>query len=162
MIWIWSFFGGLVGTVFMDFTVSLLTRAGISSGLEGLLGRWVMGFRQGKFVIDGHNERLIPATDQENRVAKYFHFIVGGGVVALGYPLWLLLTEISLAGAPILDGLIYGIATLAITWFVQYPPFGFGACGRYAPEGAQPLLSTIPMHVAYGLGLGLILQIASA
>ena len=68
MIWIWSFIGGLVGTVFMDFTVSLLTRAGISSGLEGLLGRWVMGFRQGKFVIDGHKERLIPATDQENRV----------------------------------------------------------------------------------------------
>ena len=133
MIWIWSFIGGLVGTVFMDFTVSLLTRAGISSGLEGLLGRWVMGFRQGKFVIDGHKERLILATDQENRVAKYFHFIVGGGVVALGYPLWLLLTEISLAGAPILEGLIYGIATLAIAWFVQYPPFGFGVCGHSAP-----------------------------
>ena len=162
MIWIWSFFGGLVGTVFMDFTVSLLTRAGISSGLEGLLGRWVMGFGQGKFVIDGHKERLIPTTDQENRVAKYFHFIVGGGVVALGYPLWLLLTEISLAGAPILDGIIYGIATLAIAWFVQYPPFGFGICGRYSPEGTQPILATIPMHVAYGLGLGLILQIASA
>ena len=43
MLWLWAFIGGLIGTNFMDFAVSLLTRAGISSGLEGPLDRWAAG-----------------------------------------------------------------------------------------------------------------------
>jgi hypothetical protein len=161
MLWTWSFIGGLVGTIFMDVTAGWLSRFEISSGLEGLLGRWVLGFGQGQFVIDGHAERLIPSTELENRVAKSFHFIIGGGGVALGYPLWITLTGTSVSGIPLVEGILYGAATLAIAWFVQYPPFGFGAFGRKAPEGSQPLMATIPMHLAYGLGLGLVLQVLS-
>ena len=70
MLWLWAFIGGLIGTIFMDFAVSLLTRAGISSGLEGLLGHWVLGFPRGQFIIDGHQERLTPSTDLENWLAS--------------------------------------------------------------------------------------------
>ncbi|MBT3917041.1 MAG: DUF2938 family protein [Rhodospirillaceae bacterium] len=160
MLWFWSFIGGLVGTVFMDFAVSLLRRAGISSGLEGLLGRWVIGFGFGRFVIDGHQERLTPPTDIEIFVGKWFHFVIGGGVVALGYPLWFAVSGQALPVSPLFGGIIYGIATLPLAWFVQYPPFGFGICGRKAPASAQPIFATVPMHLAYGLGLGLVLQFA--
>ncbi|SVB00907.1 uncharacterized protein METZ01_LOCUS153761 [marine metagenome] len=44
MLWLWTFIGGFIGTNFIDFAVSLLTRAGISSGLEGLQGRWCRAF----------------------------------------------------------------------------------------------------------------------
>tara|TARA_B100000315_G_scaffold206321_1_gene200623 strand:- start:481 stop:969 length:489 start_codon:yes stop_codon:yes gene_type:complete len=160
MLWFWSFIGGLVGTVFMDFTVGLLSRAGISSGLEGLLGRWVLGFPHGQFLINGHQERLTPPTDIEKFVGKWFHFVIGGGVVALGYPLWFAVLGKVIPGGHLVGGIVYGIATLPMAWFVQYPPFGFGMCGRKAPATAQPILATVPMHLAYGLGLGLVLQFA--
>ena len=53
MLWLWAFIGGLIGTNFMDFAVSLLTRAGISSGLEGLLGRWCWAIRVANSYLPG-------------------------------------------------------------------------------------------------------------
>jgi len=145
----------------MDFTVGWLTKAGISSGLEGLLGRWVLGFSRGQFIIDGHQERLIPSTELEDRVAKVFHFLVGGGGVALGYPLVLAISPGLNIGNPFLGGFTYGVATLLVAWFIQYPPFHFGVCGFKAPAGSRPIAASVTMHVAYGLGLGLVLQITA-
>ena len=79
----------------MDFAVSLLPRACISSRLEGLLG-----FPRGQFIIDDHQERLMPSTDLEDLVGKWVHFIVDGGVIALGYPLWFAIAGQVLPGSP--------------------------------------------------------------
>ena len=85
MLWLWAFIGGLIGTNFMDFAVSLLTRAGISSGLEGPL---VLGFPRGQFIIDGPPREDAPKMRDirksflgEHRPAHTLLFISG-----LAYP----------------------------------------------------------------------------
>ena len=87
MLWLWAFIGGLIGTNFMDFAVSLLTRAGISSGLEGPLGRWGWAFRVANSSLMVRRENAPKMRDirksflGEHRPAHTLLFISG-----LAYP----------------------------------------------------------------------------
>ena len=59
----------------------------------GLLGRWRVGFARFEFVIDGHKEMESPETLFESRLGVAFHYIFGGGGVALVYPTWFAYTD---------------------------------------------------------------------
>ena len=60
----------------------------------------MLGFPRGQFIIDGLQKRLTPSADLGKLVGKWFNSIVGGGVVALGYPLWFAITGQVLPGSP--------------------------------------------------------------
>jgi len=158
-LWIWAFIGGLAGTYAMDLGAGRFARAGINDALGDLLGRWVLGIRRGVFVIDGHVELQTPETDREAKVAKLFHYIVGGGGVALVYPAWFALTGLPAPENHILPGLTFGLLSVSLTWFLQYPCFGFGWFGRKGPEGSSTLLPPAILHTLYGLTMGVVVQV---
>lgn len=156
-LWVWSFIAGLVATWTMDQSGRLFGVLKLSHGMDGQLGRWVMGFGKGQFVIDARE--TFPPQPGEGMAATLFHYLVGGGVVALGYPAALWVLNLS-PETHFIPAFIYGIATLILAWCVQYPAFKFGIFGSTAPDGVNNIAAPIVMHTAYALGLALVLTVA--
>ncbi len=88
------------------------------------------------------------------------HYLVGG-TLALTYPALYLVSGVPLPGNHVLPGLLWGLATTLLPWIIFYPAFGWGFFGGGAPEGTRPVLSPTISHLVYGLGLGIVLNIAS-
>ena len=160
MIWIWTVVGGFAGTFVMDMGARKIQQAGFNDALGGLLGRWVLGFPKGRFAINGEVELKTPETPFEANVGKIFHYIVGGGGVALFYPLFFEFTNFALPGNHIIGGAIFGLLSVSLTWFVQYPCFGFSIFGYKAPKGSTTTWPPAILHTAYGTTFGCVLHFA--
>lgn len=155
-----AFFGGIFGAVLMDLTETALARVGIRSGVNvALVGRWFMGLMQGRLA---HADiQASPPLPREVGLGWAFHFLVGGGAVALVYPAVLLAMGAPSPVHPLLDGLLFGLATSVLPWFVLLPAFGWGWFGRHGPRGANALLASPLSHIPYGLGVGAVLTVGS-
>ena len=152
-IFAWAFLGGIVGALLMDITETYAARIGISSGVTvALVGRWFLGMLHGQFT---HSNILDSKPfPREVSAGWAFHFIVGGGVVALCYPLFFLASGLPLPGNHLLGGLLFGLATSLLPWLVLLPAFGWGFLGRRGPAGSNALLASTLSHMPYGLGVG--------
>lgn len=150
---VWAYLGGILGAVLMDITESRAARLGITSGVNiALVGRWFLGLLRGQFV---HSNILNSKPLRgETQAGWAFHFLIGGGGVALLYPLFLDLTGLPLHANHFVGGLLFGLATSLLPWFILLPSFGWGLCGRRGPEGANALLASTLSHLPYGLGVG--------
>ena len=93
----------------------------------------------------------------KTRIGQVFHFVVGGGVVALLYPLFLEVLGLSIFANHLILATVFGLLTSVLPWFVLMPSFGWGVFGSRAPEGARPIISPVLSHVPYGFGIGLTL-----
>lgn len=133
-----------------------MARIGVSSGVTGAyVGRWASGLMKGVFRY----QNILNAAPVKNeiRLGQAFHFIIGGGGVALAYPLF---NELVSFGEPLnhlLSATLFGLITSILPWFVLMPSFGWGLFGTNAPEGARPLISPVLSHIPYGFGIGLTL-----
>lgn len=157
-IFVWAFLGGFVGAVLMDVTESYAARFGITSGVNiALIGRWFLHLLHGQFthanILDSK-----PFT-RENNVGWVFHFLVGGGCVALMYPPFFQVTGLFSLNNHLLGGLIFGLATSLLPWFVLLPSFGWGFFGRRGPQGSNALLASTLSHIPYGLGVGAVIGV---
>jgi len=156
----WSFVGGIVGAVLMDVTETYAARAGITSGVNiALVGRWVLRLRHGQFAHA--NIRDTRPVAHEASAGWAFHFLVGGGGVALAYPLFFQVTGLPLPASHLLGGLLFGLATSLLPWFVLLPSFGWGFFGRRGPQGSNALLASALSHLPYGLGVGAVITVGS-
>ncbi len=88
------------------------------------------------------------------------HYLTGG-TVALTYPAFYIVFNVPMSADHIIPGLLWGLVTTLLPWFILYPAFGWGFFGVRAPEGTRPLISTTISHVLYGFGLGIVLTITS-
>lgn len=155
-----SFLGGLAGALFMDITETYAAKIGISSGVNiALVGRWFLSLLQGKFTHANILHTRPFAREVEAGWA--FHFLIGGGGVALLYPFFFLLTGLALPGNHLLGGAIFGLATSLLPWLIMLPSFGWGLFGRRGPAGSNALLASTLSHLPYGLGIGVVLTIHS-
>lgn len=149
-----AFSGGLVGAVFMDIVETYLSRFGINSGVNAThIGKWVLGLLQGR--VYHANIDASAASNHELPIAAIFHYIVGGGVVALGYPAIMLFFATVEPVWHIPLSLLFGLMTCVLPWFILMPAIGKGVFGRTMPLDARPVLAPILSHLGYGLGLGL-------
>lgn len=153
---LWAFLGGLVGAVLMDVTEAYASKLGITSGANvALVGRWFLSLLRGQFahanILDAK-----PFT-HEVKAGWAFHFLLGGGGVALMYPLFFQGTGLSFPESHLLGGLLFGLATSLLPWFVLLPSFGWGLFGRRGPPGSNALLASTISHIAYGLGVGAVI-----
>ena len=149
-----SFIGGIVGSVFMDITEAKMSKLGISSGVKGTyIGRWVQGILGGVF----HHQDIAKSQPVKNeaRIGQIFHFVVGGGVVALFYPVFLSVIDFGFSSNHLMMSLVFGLFTSVLPWFILMPSFGWGLFGSKAPVGSRPVLSPILSHIPYGLGIGI-------
>lgn len=155
-IWLVSFIGGFVGSVFMDFTETRMAKLGMRSGVTGAyIGRWVKGCIKGKFM----HENITHAAPEKNevRIGQAFHFVIGGGVVALFYPFLLHVFEFWAYANHLILAVAFGLVTSVLPWFVLMPAFGWGFLGSKSPDGTRPIISPVLSHITYGLGIGLTL-----
>ena len=155
-----AFIGGIAGTFVMDRGARRFSLNGVNDALGGLLGRWVLGFKHFNWVIDGHRELQIEETNYEKRIGSYFHYLIGGGCVALLYPLFFLLTGLTHPENHIFGGIVFGFFSVSLTWFLQYPCFGFGFFGKNAPLGSKTIIPPLILHTLYGLIVGIVIQYA--
>jgi hypothetical protein len=157
-IFVLAFFGGIVGAVLMDITETAAARVGISSGVNvALVGRWFVGLTRGRLA---HADIQASAPQPyEARLGWAFHFLIGGGGVALIYPAVLMSLGTDPLAHPWLGGLLFGLATSLLPWFVLLPAFGWGWFGRRGPRGANALLASPLSHIPYGLGMGTVMAL---
>ncbi|MGR9117514.1 MAG: DUF2938 family protein [Gammaproteobacteria bacterium] len=152
----WAFLGGVVGAVLMDVTETYAAKAGITSGVNiALVGRWFLSLLRGRFthanILDSK------AYTSEVKAGWAFHFLVGGGGVALLYPLFFQVTGLAFPTNHLLGGLLFGLATSLLPWFVLLPSFGWGFFGRRGPQGSNALLASTLSHIPYGFGVGVVI-----
>jgi len=149
-----SFIGGIIGSIFMDITELQMSKFGISSGVKGAyIGRWFQGILTGVFL-----HRDICETKpikNEARIGQLFHFIVGGGVVALMYPILLNVIGLGATTDHLLFSSIFGLLTSFFPWFILMPSFGWGLFGAKTPFQSNPIISPIISHIPFGFGIGL-------
>lgn len=155
-----AFVGGIVGAVAMDLAEAAMARVGIRSGVDvALVGRWFIGLMQGRLV---HADiQASPPQPREVGMGWAFHLLIGGGGVALLHPAVLLAAGTPTPTHPVLAGLLFGLATSALPWFVLLPAFGWGGFGRRGPRGARAWLASPLSHIPYGLGLGAVMALGS-
>jgi len=155
-----AFVGGIFGAVLMDITETAMARVGIRSGVNvALVGRWLLGLMRGRLA---HADiQASPSLPREASLGWAFHFLIGGGGVALIYPAVLLTMGLPSPDHPILVGLLFGLVTSLLPWFVLLPAFGWGWFGRCGPAGANALLASPLSHIPYGLGVGAVMTLGS-
>lgn len=153
-----AFLGGIVGAVLMDVTETYAAKVGITSGVNiALVGRWFLSLLHGQFA---HANIIDSKSFPREVIAGWvFHFLVGGGGVALIYPLLFQATGLPLHNNHLLGGLLFGLATSLLPWFVLLPSFGWGFFGRRGPQGSNALLASTLSHVPYGLGVGAVIAV---
>ncbi len=148
------FLGGIVGAVLMDITETLAARMGITSGVNvALVGRWTVALTQG--VFSHRDIRRSPPYRNEVAAGWLFHLLIGGGGVALLFPLACWAMTGTIAPAQPLPYLLFGLATSVLPWFILLPSFGWGWWGRNGPKGSNALLASPLTHLPYGLGIWL-------
>lgn len=149
---LFAYLGGLVGAVLMDITEILAGRAGLHSGVNvTLLGRWTQGLWRGQWRHADITDS--PVRPGEIATGWAFHLLVGGGGVALLYPVLQALTG---SLEPLWGGIAFGALTSALPWLLLLPAFGWGWFGRRGPPGSNALLACLVSHLPYGLGVGLV------
>ena len=155
-----AFLGGILGAVLMDITETAMARVGIRSGVNvALVGRWFLGLTRGR--VAHADIRLSPSLPREAVLGWAFHLLVGGGGVALIYPPVLLFLGMPSPTYPVLGGLLFGLVTSLLPWFVLLPAFGWGWFGRRGPNGANALLASPLSHIPYGLGIGTVMALGT-
>lgn len=149
-----AFIGGVVGSLFMDMAELKMAKFGIRSGVKAkYIGRWVLGVSAG--VLKHRDIVKSQSIKNEVEIGRIFHFLVGGGVVALVYPVFIGVLGINDDYNHIISGTIYGFLTSGLSWFILMPCFGWGVFGKQAPAKSKPVISPVIAHVFYGFGIGL-------
>jgi hypothetical protein len=155
-----AYAGGIVGAVLMDITETIAARSGLTSGVSiALVGRWALGLLRGQLAHA--NIARSPARPGEVRMGWAFHFLVGGGAVALLYAAVLHATGWPLPAQRLWGGVAFGAVTSLLPWLVLLPAFGWGWFGRRGPRGSDALLASTVSHLPYGLGVGAIMALGS-
>lgn len=155
-----AYVGGIVGAVLMDITETFAARAGLTSGVSvALVGRWSLGLLRGQWA---HADiARSPARRGEVRAGWVFHFLVGGGGVALLYAAFVHAAGFDRPIPLLWGGLIFGAATSLLPWLLLLPAFGWGRFGLRGPRGSNALLASTVSHVPYGLGVGVVMALGS-
>jgi hypothetical protein len=155
-IFIFAFLGGIVGAILMDITENYAAKVGIRSGVNiALVGRWCLGLLRGQcFHANILHSKPFP---NEINVGWAFHFLIGGGGVAILYPFFFQVTGLAFPENHLLGGVLFGLATSLLPWFILLPSFGWGLFGRRGPAGANALLASPLSHIPYGFGVGTVI-----
>ena len=151
---IFSYFSGIIGSIFMDIAENFMAKYGITSGVKvEYIGRWVTSFKNCIFYHkDIGSSKSFP---NEIKTGIYFHYFLAGGGISLLYPVLLLSLQINLDFNLIYHGMIFGLFTNIFPWFWLMPTFGWGFFGLKSPNKSNTLIAPTISHIAYGLGLGL-------
>ncbi len=140
---------GVFATIVLDIWQRVLHRVGgIPPTNWGIVGRWFAHMPRGRFV----HEAIADAEPVANEavIGWVMHYLIGViyGLVYLG------IVVILPGGMPtLLNGFVFGLASVVIPWFLMQPALGVGVMGSKAPNPAVPRYGALAAHVLYGVAL---------
>jgi hypothetical protein len=139
---------GAGATLFVDvWNLGVARMLGIPSLSSCLLGRWVLHMRSGVF-----RHRAIgsaAAKPFECQTGLMTHYAIGVGLAGT----FLLLAPHWLSSPTLGPALLYGVATVAMPFFVMQPALGLGIASAATRRPGQARLKSLATHTAYGVGL---------
>ena len=140
---------GIGATIILDLWALFLKRAfNIVSANYCLVGRWLRYMPQGTFKHK--NIAAAAKKDSECIVGWAAHYAIGATfaliLVTIVSPKWL-------EQPTMLPALLFGIATVAMPFFVMHPSFGLGFAASKTPDPTQARLRSLLAHTIFGLGL---------
>jgi hypothetical protein len=139
---------GIFATVALDIWQRILHAAmGIPPTNWGIVGRWFGHMPRGRFMHVAIGEAA-PVVG-EAAIGWIMHYLIG---LAYGVAyVWLM---VALFGAPtLLNGFLFGLASVVIPWFLMQPCLGLGVMGAKAPNPNIPRYSALAAHCLYGVAL---------
>lgn len=140
---------GVFATVVLDFWQRVLFAvSGIPPANWALIGRWFAHLPRGRFIHRpiGDSE----AVPGELALGWAMHYLVG---LAYGF-VYVGLMVYGLDRPPsLLNGAVFGAASVVIPWFILQPGLGIGVMGRLAPNPWVPRLNALSSHILYGVAL---------
>jgi len=140
---------GILATVVLDLWQRLLQAvAGVPAANWGLIGRWFAYIPRGRLIHRPIAETA--AVPGEAAIGWIMHYLIG---VAYGFAYLGLMVFILERPATLLNGLVFGAASVVIPWFIMQPGLGIGVMGRLAPKPWMPPLVALVNHVVYGAAL---------
>ncbi len=140
---------GVVATVVLDIWQRVLQAvAGIPAANWRMYGRWFGHMPRGRFMHDAIAEA--EPVGNEVAIGWTMHYLIG---IAFGW-IYVGLIVIVLSGTPsLLNGFVFGAASVAVPWFVVQPALGLGFMGSKAPNPAVPRYSALIGHCVFGVAL---------
>ncbi len=150
------YIAGLFGSLGMGLISPLAARMGYHTGVTmPLIGRWFAATLAGKPL---HKDiRHSPRQRYETVLGWLFHYLIGGGAVALLLLPWLWLSGSNTLPTKPAPYLLFGLTTSLLPWLILMPAFGWGLFGSKSPQGTRPLIASPLNHLGYGSGIWLAL-----
>jgi len=140
---------GIFATVILDIWQRLLFAvSGIPPANWALIGRWFAHIPRGRFIHRPIGDSA--AVPGELALGWVMHYLIGliYGFAYVGLMVYGLDRQPSL-----LNGAVFGAASVAIPWFILQPGLGIGVMGRLAPNPWVPRLNALGSHIIYGVAL---------
>jgi len=140
---------GIGATAVMDLWALMLQRfLGIIPLNYALVGRWIAYMPRGVFCHSNIVE--VKPVAAELAVGWVAHYLIGIGFAAL----LIMLTGNEWLSAPsVMPAVTFGIASVAIPFFIMQPCMGFGFAAAKTPKPASARLRSLKTHFIFGLGL---------
>ena len=144
-----AIFSGVFATIVLDVWQRILHAAtGFPPTNWGIVGRWFGHMPRGRFM----HASIVEAEPVANEAAIGWgmHYLIGViyGLVYVG------LIVVVLSGTPsLLNGLLFGAASVVIPWFLMMPALGVGVMASKAPKPAAPRYAALAAHSIYGVAL---------
>ncbi len=140
---------GIFATVVLDFWQRVLFAvSGIPPANWALIGRWFAHLPRGRFIHRPIGDSA--AVPGELALGWVMHYLVG---LAYGF-VYVGLMVYGLDRPPsLLNGAVFGAASVVIPWFILQPGLGIGVMGRLAPNPWVPRLNALSSHILYGVAL---------
>lgn len=150
MIVIKAILSGIWATFFMDSLAKILARGGIIYPFvtREAMGRWFLYMWKGTFRHgDINRSRAL-----KNEQAWYYlsHYLIG--IVLTGFYL-LLASHIQVLREHVWTTLLYGLLTVAFSWFWLLPSIGFGVLAKKSAKRSRILPTNLINHLNFGFGL---------
>ena len=140
---------GVGATAVMDLWALMLQRfLGIIPLNYALVGRWVAYMPRGIFCH--RNILTVKPVAAELAVGWVVHYLIGIGFAAL---LLMLTGNEWLRSPSIMPAIIFGIASVAMPFFIMQPCMGFGFAATKTPKPISARLRSLQTHFIFGLGL---------
>ncbi len=142
---------GLMATIFLDLWQRVLHAAtGLPVANWALVGRWFVNAFRGKLF----HTSIAAAPTQANEFAIGWtgHYLVG---IAYGFVYVPLMRGVFGIEPSLVNGLVFGAASVVVPWFFFMPAMGSGVLGRNTPKPGLACVQSLASHVAFGAGLGI-------
>jgi hypothetical protein len=139
---------GVFATVVMDVWQRILHAAtGIPPTNWGIVGRWFGHIPRGRFVHESIGDAEPVAN--EAAIGWIMHYLIG-----IGYGVvyvWMMAALFD--GPTLMNGFLFGLASVVIPWFMFQPCLGLGVMGAKAPNPNIPRYTALAAHCLYGVSL---------